>query len=732
MRRSALPLLLVCLAGLLALIALPAVYVRGEIADERALADRVGAAATSEPVRAVAAARIVDAAVDAGAEELLISRPLAIAGIEALLDTPVVRQLARGAAGDAHALLVEGHEGTFVLDLGRGTALVLDGLRSVSPRAAEALPEGFDPEVLRIDSTDPALSGIRRFVSVGGWLAFVAPLGALACAAAALFLSRDRRRTLIQLGAALAAAATVLMLGLTVARRAAVPGAEAAPDVAAAAGALWDALLGDLSVWAETALLAGLVVAVVAAARREQQPQGSVSRLLSTVSRVRQAQTPRWRTVRAFALLGAAALVAWEPDLALRLVAIGLAVYAISELAAVLDASSARWLRRRAAARAAAAKAAGASATRAPGKERGRLGAALAAAREPRLAIPALAVVLAIGVAAVVTGDKPQPPAQAAVPPEGCNGSTDYCDLRLDQFTFAGTHNSYSAAQEPGWMIPNQRFGIARQLDDGVRSFLLDIHVGEQTDQLVRTDLDAEGMDRNKVTRAIGARNVAAADRLIARAGAGRIRGRTQLYLCHTLCELGAVPALAQFRAYASWLDANPGEVLVFMLEPYVPASQIERLFRQAGLLDDVRALDRQAPMPTLGELVQENRRLLVFTEADGGAPDWYMPAWSFFQDTPLGAEKASEFECRRKRGDADSPLLLVNHWIDSFPPSPRRNRTIADGFLERRLAECEAEMGLQPNVVAVDFHHASGVVEAARRLNDASVEAAQRLEAVD
>lgn len=729
MRRPALPLLFVCLAGLLALIALPAVYVVGELADERALADRVGAAATSEPVRTVAAQRIVDAAIDAGAEELLISRPLAIAGIEALLDTPVVRQLARGAAGDAHALLVDGEEGTFVLDLGRGTALVLDGLRSVSPRAAEALPEGFDPEVLRVDSTDPALVGVRRLIQLGGWLALVAPLGALACAVAALVLSRDRRRTLVQLGAALAVAATVLLLALAAARGSAVPGAEAAPDVAAAAGALWDALLGDLALWAETALLIGLVVAAIAAARREQQPQGTVSRLLSTVSRVRQAQTPRARTARACGLLAAAALIAWEPDLALRLVAIALAVYAISELAAVLDASSARWLRRRAAARRAAARTAGGAA---PAAAPGRAARLLAAVREPRLAIPALAVIAAVAFAAIVTGEKPQPPQPAAVPPEGCNGARAYCDLRLDQYTFAGTHNSFSAAQEPGWMIPNQRFGIARQLDDGVRAFLLDVHVGEQTDQLVRTDLDAEGMDRNKVTRAIGARNLDLADRLIARAGAGTLRGRPELYLCHTLCELGAVPALAQLRAYADWLDEHPGEVLLLMLEPYVPPREIERLFRQAGLLDDVVALDRQAPLPTLGELVGRDRRLLVFTEADGGAPPWYMKAWAWFQDTPLGAEEASQLRCRRERGGADSPLLLVNHWIDSFPPSPRRNRTIADGFLERRLARCAAERGMQPNVVAVDFHQASGVVAAARRLNDASAVAAQRRAAVD
>lgn len=713
------------LAGLFALLALPAVYVRGQIADEQKLSDRVGAAATSAPVRAVAAQRIVDAAVDAGAEQLLVTRPLAVAGIQSLLDTPVVRQLARGAARDAHALLVRGENGTFVLDLGRSTALILDGLRSVSPRAAEALPEGFDPEVLRIDSTDPALVGVRRFVSIGGWLAIVAPLLALACAAAALYLSRDRRRTLVQLGGALAAASAALLILLTVARGAAVPGAEAAPDAAAAAGALWDALFGDLSVWAETALLGGLVVAVVASARREtQQPQGTVSRLLNTVSRVRQAQTPRWRTVRAFALLAAAALIAWEPDLALRLAAIGLAVYAISELAAVLDASSARWLARREAARARARGAAGRPAAR-PSKLR----AGLVAARSPRLALPALAVVAAITFAALVTIDQPEPPRLAAVPASGCNGARAYCDLRLDEYTFAGTHNSYSAAQEPGWLIPNQRFGIARQLDDGVRAFLLDIHIGEQTDQLVRTDLKAEGMDRNKATKAIGARNVALADRLIARAGAGQLHGRRELYLCHTLCELGAAPALAQMRAYGQWLDRNPGEVLLFIIEPYVTPQQMATLFRSAGLLDDVYTLDRQAPMPTLGELIRADRRLLVFTEEDGGAPPWYMKAWSFFQDTPLGATKPSELSCARSRGDADSPLLLVNHWIDTFPPSPRRNREIADGFLDRRLAGCAEQTGLTPNVIAVDFHQASGVAAAARTLNEQSVAAAKKLD---
>jgi hypothetical protein len=732
-RRVTLVPVLVCLAGLFALIALPAVYVRTQMLNEGRLADRVGAAATSAPVRSIAAQRIVDAAIDAGAEQLLAARPIAIVATQSLLDGPVSRQIARGAAKDAHALL-RGDENTFVLDLGRTTALALEGLRTVAPAAAARLPAGFDPEVLRISSDEPALVTARQFARVAGWLAIVAPLLALACAIAALVLASDRRRALVQLGISFAAAGLLLLILLTLARGAAVPGAEAAPDVSAAAGALWEALLGDVGLWAQATLVAGLMLAAVASVRREER-QGTVGRLLGTVQRVRQAQAPRARAARAAGMLAAAALIVWRPELALRLVALGLAVFAVSELAAVLEATSrerakSRAARKREQQRAAAASGggggrAGATGGRTSGDKPGRAATALRALRTPRLALP-LAAVLAIVVATtILTSSEAQLPRPAAVT-SGCNGSPAYCGLYLDQLTFPGTHNSFAAAQEPGFLIPDQRYGIAQQLRDGITAFLLDVHIAVKTDRLVRTDLSAEGMDRNKVTQAIGARNVDLAERLGGRIGAGDVRGRRALYFCHTLCELGATPVLPQLRAFKAYLDDHPGTVLTFIIEPYAPPSQIARLFAEAGLTRYVATLQRDEPLPTLGQLVSSNQRLLVFAEQDGGVPPWYMPAFEWFQDTPFAASTPEELSCTRDRGEPDSPLFLVNHWISALPPSPSRNREVGDGFLDRRLDECARERGLQPNVVAVDFYESSGVVEAARRLNDASVQQAQ------
>lgn len=113
-----------------------------------------------------------------------------------------------------------------------------------------------------------------------------------------------------------------------------------------------------------------------------------------------------------------------------------------------------------------------------------------------------LAVMIA-AVAVLIGGDGPEAPAVAAAAPTRCNGSAALCDRRLDQVVLAGTHNSYAAADQPGWYFPNQRRTITRQLDDGIRALLLDVHLGVADAQTgrARTDLEAEGGTRTRSPR---------------------------------------------------------------------------------------------------------------------------------------------------------------------------------------------------------------------------------------
>ena len=95
------------------------------------------------------------------------------------------------------------------------------------------------------------------------------------------------------------------------------------------------------------------------------------------------------------------------------------------------------------------------------------------------------------------------------------------------------------------------------------------------------------------------------------------------------------------------------------------------------------------------------------------------MPAFSFIQDTPLGAVRPSQLTCERFRGGPDSPLLLLNHWIPPFPPSARANEAIGRaGFLRRQVERCMRERDAHGAIVAVDFYERTSVVAVARELN--------------
>ena len=337
---------------------------------------------------------------------------------------------------------------------------------------------------------------------------------------------------------------------------------------------------------------------------------------------------------------------------------------------------------------------------------------------DPALARRVAAAALAVAVLIVGGGCGGQHASSSSV---RCNETTAPCSRRLDAVFFPGTHNSFAASDEPGWYFANQTYPISRQLDDGIRALLIDVHFGvyDPSSGRVRTDLRAEGSDRNKVAEQVPAQALRVADKVAGGVGQGTLHGTPAPYLCHTLCELGAEPLDRELGVMRAFLEHHPDQVLIVIVEDYVPPVTIERAFQSAGLTRYVATLDRHAPLPTLGELIAGGRRLLVFAEEKGGSPAWYMPAFAFIQDTPLGALHPGQLSCDRYRGEKTSPMLLINHWIPPFPPSPTLNREIGRvAFLRRRIEGCKRERGIGGAIIAVDFYERTSVVELAKALN--------------
>jgi hypothetical protein len=264
-----------------------------------------------------------------------------------------------------------------------------------------------------------------------------------------------------------------------------------------------------------------------------------------------------------------------------------------------------------------------------------------------------------------------------AAPPPSCNGHPELCARTFDQVAFPCTHNAYSAA-EYGFEVPyqNQTSGLAKQLADGVRCMMLDVY-------------DDGG----------------------ARA------------LCHVACALAKKSHLEALASIKAFLDAHPREVLTLDYEDYVPATDILADLTTAGLAPLLFDLDLTKGWPTLGAMIDANKRLVVGVEGHttassppSGIYEFYSLAW----DTPYTFTQPADFSCALNRGDPKNPLFLVNHWLSTNDLPDKTKAPVANAYdtLYGRAKSCAAGAKDFPNFVAVDFYEVGDLMRAIDTLN--------------
>ncbi|MDA0142317.1 PI-PLC domain-containing protein, partial [Solirubrobacter deserti] len=361
----------------------------------------------------------------------------------------------------------------------------------------------------------------------------------------------------------------------------------------------------------------------------------------------------------------------------------------------------------------------------APPAARSSPAAGVSAPRHPRRVSPRRAAVAAgaVGVAAAALAFALSTSGAAPVKVGRCNGSAALCDRTLDEVVFLGTHNSMSADGEPGWLFAAQNASIAQQLDDGVRSLLIDTHYGFQTPRGVATDLDHDSKSREKITFELGEAFIETAQRLRSRLGFTGDEPR-EIFLCHAFCEVGATKAVDALEQVHEFLVEHPEEVLILSIEDDTEPQDTARLIRDSGLIHNVYEGPAGPPWPTLRQLIQHNERVLVLIENQPGDEPWMHRQDTVAQETPYAfatpAELAAPDSCAPNRGGDAGSLLLVNHWVDTSP-APRRSiagEVNASAFLTERLTRCRHERRLLPTIVAVDFYRDGDAFEVVDTLN--------------
>lgn len=290
-----------------------------------------------------------------------------------------------------------------------------------------------------------------------------------------------------------------------------------------------------------------------------------------------------------------------------------------------------------------------------------------------------------------------------------CNGYAELCDRPYDDVTYAATHNAMSSPDVvPVW--PEHDGGITEQLDAGVRALLIDTKHWEPLPSAgALAGLVEEGEPRLPPALASALYGTFA----------GLRDGKPGAFLCHIHCGFGAQPLVEGLGEVRDFLERNPHDVVTLIIQDGIPPGETAAAFDEAGLLDYVHPQRDGEAWPTLGELIERGERLVVFAEEEGPPPDWYANAFEAMQETPFLFLSPDAFSCAENRGNPDASLFQMNHWVQRIAPD-RADSAVVNRLdvLVARARQCEAERGLRPNFLAVNFYNIGDVVAAAAVLN--------------
>ena len=263
--------------------------------------------------------------------------------------------------------------------------------------------------------------------------------------------------------------------------------------------------------------------------------------------------------------------------------------------------------------------------------------------------------------------------------PEGtlcCNGSASNCNLRVDQMMFGLVHNAMST-EEGGFFIGyNHYLGLEKALVAGYRGLSLDV-------------CNCDGV----------------------------------LKFCHNVCDLGERMPNEVFANTYQFLNDYPSEVIVLLFEaskdkgPILWNALYDEMASVEGFVDMIYVHKYGDEWPTMGTLVEQNKRIIVFYFNGGQCTDDTCPTgfeyfYNYAAETQYGSESLEdledyEYSCEITRGPKEGQLppnfFVVNNFVT--PPDPDASEVAnSKSFLSSRLTACANRVKMRPNFVYLDF----------------------------
>jgi len=351
-----------------------------------------------------------------------------------------------------------------------------------------------------------------------------------------------------------------------------------------------------------------------------------------------------------------------------------------------------------------------------------------------------------------------------------CNGSAELCDKPLNEVAFLGSHNAMSTAADPGWLFYEQTKSIPAQLDFGVRALLVKTHYG------IPTTVNVTGAN-TVITDSVAELTVNPTDKDDQYSNEQQVKAKElqanikvdpnlrDVYLCHVYCEYGATKFTTALGYTRQFLNNNPDNVIIWFIGDYVSKADTEKALRDAKVFDRVWDYDPNAPMPTLGQMIDAKKNIVMISEFSGAPPAWNIKGYGVFQDTPFTFRKDAELyapgsskytgtatvtgpvpatvtgpdgteqwtkewagisSCAPNRGTPSSPLFQINHWITPAGAAPTIGQAKAVNtydVLKPRVQDCMTQRGKFPTIIGVNFVEIGDALQVVDELNSGKIE---------
>ena len=326
--------MLVVLASVALVLALVAGYARRTVVDSDQFANRATAALDDDNVKSLVADKITDDVVLKNQQDLLAARPIIQSVASGIVGSRAFTSLFRSSVRDVHRALFDRDEQTVTLTVADVGTVLAAAIQQVRPSLARQVEATGNVAIVKRDVGDVGAKAVNVAETIR-LLALLLGGISLALVAGAIVISPRRRHTIVELGIAIASAGIVLVVAYSIVRSIAVHHVEGAED-RAAAGAVWDAFLGDLRTLGWIVAGSGAVVAAAAASLIRPIDLGEPLRRVAAWAAT-EPRRPALRALRGVGLVLLGLVVLLEHDAVLQFVLTAVGVYLIYEgISAVL------------------------------------------------------------------------------------------------------------------------------------------------------------------------------------------------------------------------------------------------------------------------------------------------------------------------------------------------------------------------------------------------------------